>query len=322
MKIVILDGHSIAQDDLDWEPVSKYGKVICYDRTPHDEDETVRRIGDAQIVLDSKVPITRAVMERCPNLKYIGVMATGYNVIDIQAAEENHIVVTNVPGYATEAVAEFVFALLLHLTRNVAVCSDSVQRGKWCESPDFWYLPAPQISLSGKTMGIIGFGQIGQKTAEIAQAFGMKVLVYTRHPRLESETAKLKFAALDELLEQADVVSLHCPLTEQTKYLIDEEKLRKMKKTAFLINTSRGPLIKERALKKALEEHWIQGAALDVIEKEPMEKDCLLLGLSNCVIAPHVAWGTKECRSNLIQILGDNIESFLNGSPVNQVKNK
>lgn len=319
MKIVILDGNTITQDDLNWDILRQFGEVTAYSSTPYQEDEVVKRIGDAELVLTSKVPITASVMERCPQMKYVGVTATGYNVVDVRSAALKGVTVTNVPGYGTETVAEFVFALLLHMTRQVSVCNDSVQRGDWCKSQDFCYLPSPQMSLFGKTMGIVGFGQIGQKTTQIAQAFGMKVMVYTRHPKKELETETLSFVSFPELLKEADVVSLHCPLTEETKYMMNEEAFRKMKPSAYLINTSRGPLVEEKALIKALKEDWIRGAALDVIEKEPMEEGCGLLGISNCVIAPHVAWATKECREVLIRIISENIKAYLDGNPVNVV---
>lgn len=319
MKIVILDGHTITQNDLNWDMLSQFGEVTAYDRTPYEEDETVKRIGEAELVMTSKVPITASIMERCPKMKYVGVTATGYNIVDVKAAAQRGVTVTNVPGYGTETVAEFVFALLLHMTRQVSVCADSVQKGDWCKCEDFCYLPSQQMSLFGKTMGIVGFGQIGRKTAEIARAFGMKVIVYTRHPKKELETDGLSFAPLSEVLRQADVLSLHCPLTEDTKYMMNEEAFRQMKPTAYLINTSRGPLVEEKSLIKALKEGWIKGAALDVIEKEPMTEDCQLLGIPNCVIVPHVAWATKESREILIRIIGENIKAYLAGNPVNVV---
>lgn len=319
MKIVILDGHTITQNDLNWDMLSQFGEVTAYDRTPYEEDETVKRIGEAELVMTSKVPITASIMDRCPKMKYVGVTATGYNIVDVKAAAQRGVTVTNVPGYGTETVAEFVFALLLHMTRQVSVCADSVQKGDWCKCEDFCYLPSQQMSLFGKTMGIVGFGQIGRKTAEIARAFGMKVIVYTRHPKKELETDGLSFAPLSEVLRQADVLSLHCPLTEDTKYMMNEEAFRQMKPTAYLINTSRGPLVEEQSLIKALKEGWIKGAALDVIEKEPMTEDCQLLGIPNCVIVPHVAWATKESREILIRIIGENIKAYLAGNPVNVV---
>lgn len=319
MKIVILDGHTITQNDLNWDMLSQFGEVTAYDRTPYEEDETVKRIGEAELVMTSKVPITASIMDRCPKMKYVGVTATGYNIVDVKAAAQRGVTVTNVPGYGTETVAEFVFALLLHMTRQVSVCADSVQKGDWCKCEDFCYLPSQQMSLFGKTMGIVGFGQIGRKTAEIARVFGMKVIVYTRHPKKELETDELSFAPLSEVLRQADVLSLHCPLTEDTKYMMNEEAFRQMKPTAYLINTSRGPLVEEQSLIKALKEGWIKGVALDVIEKEPMTEDCQLLGIPNCVIVPHVAWATKESREILIRIIGENIKAYLAGNPVNVV---
>ena len=322
MKIVILDGHTITQDDLTWDSLRRFGDLIMYDQTPYDEEETVKRIDDAQLVLVSKVPITASVIKRCPNLQYIGVTATGYNVVDVKAANERGIIVTNVPGYGTETVAEFVFALLLHMTRQVGLCAQSVERGEWCKSQDFCYLPTSQISLFGKVMGIVGFGQIGRKTAEIAQAFGMKVLVFTRHPNPKLETKTLSFVSLDELLSQSDIVSLHCPLTEDNYHMINEETLQKMKPSAYLINTSRGPLVNEDALRTALTKGWIKAAALDVIEQEPMDPKCPLLGIPNCVIVPHIAWATKECRELLIQMIQENIEAFFNKNPIHVVSVK
>lgn len=319
MKIVILDGYPITQKDLSWNSLCQFGEVTAYDRTPYEEQVVMERIGDAQLVLTSKVPITDRVMEQCPNMKYIGVTATGYNIIDVEAAARRGVTVTNVPGYGTETVAEFVFALLLHLTRQVSVFADSVQQGDWCRCEDFCYFPANQVSLSGKKMGIIGFGQIGRKTAEIAQAFGMKTLVFTGYPDKTIESEKLRFVTLEELLKQSDVVSLHCPLTEDRTHMMNEEAFRMMKPEAYLINTSRGALVEEEALAKALREGWIKGAAVDVIEQEPMREDCPLRGVPGCVIVPHVAWATKECRELLIQILGDNIREYLNGTPIHVV---
>jgi glycerate dehydrogenase len=316
MEIVILDGKTLIQNDLSWDSFEELGKVTMYDRTPYEEEEIVKRIGEAEVVLTNKVPITASIMDRCPNMKYVGVTATGYNVVDVRAAAERNVIVTNAPGYATDAVAEFVFAMLLHMTRQVSLCSESVHRGDWCNSEDFCYLPGPQTSLGNKTMGLIGYGQIGKRTAEIAQAFGMNILVYTRHPKKEEETRQLTFVSLEEVLTKADVVSLHCPLTEENKYLINETTLRQMKPEAYLINTSRGPLVEEKALAKALKEGWIKGAALDVIETEPMPEDCALLDAPNCILAPHVAWATKECRENLMKMVRNSIQAYLDGKPV------
>lgn len=319
MKIVILDGHTIVQDDMNWDSFRKFGEVTAYDRTPYEEDETVRRIDNAQIVLTSKVPITAAVMDRCPNMKYVGVTATGYNIVDVKAARERGVTVTNVPGYGTETVAEFAFALLLHMTRKVAKSEQTVRRGDWLKSIDFCYLPVTQESLFGKTMGVVGFGQIGRRVAELSKAFGMKVLVYTRHPDTKMESDDIKFVDFDQVLRESDVVSLHCPLTKENQHMMDEEAFKKMKPTAYLINTSRGPLVKEADLKKALEEGWIRGAALDVLEKEPMEENCPLIGVKNCVIVPHVAWATNECRSMLLTMLEENIKAYLSGHPIHVV---
>ncbi|MDO4554437.1 MAG: D-2-hydroxyacid dehydrogenase [Lachnospiraceae bacterium] len=319
MKIVVLDGHTIVQDDLNWDGLKKFGQITVYDQTPYEEDVTVERIGDADVVMVSKVPMTASVMDRCPNLRYIGVTATGYNIVDVNAAKARNIIVTNVPGYGTDAVAEFVFALLLHLTRQIGVCNESVKKGDWISCKDFCYLPCNQMSLNGKYMGIIGFGQIGRRTAQLAEAFGMKLLVYTRHPKKEEESENLTFVTLEELYQKADVISLHCPLTEENYHMIDKNALERMKKTAFLINTSRGPLIDEQALAEALLKGSIQAAALDVVEQEPMSPECPLKEIDNCIITPHIAWASNECRELLIESIIKNLEAFLNGAPVHVV---
>lgn len=319
MKIVVLDASTITQDDLNWDILKELGDLTDWVNTAHDEDSAAAHIGDADAALVSKVPITASLMDRCPNLKYIGVTATGYNNVDIQAAKERGIVVTNVPGYGTETVAEFAFSLLLHMTRKVAYMAETVERGDWLKSKEFCYFPCGQESLFGKTMGIVGFAAIGRKMAELAQAFGMKVVVHTNYPDREMESDRLRFVTFDELLKESDVVSLHCPLTEKRRHMMNEEAFSKMKKGAYFINTARGPLVDEKALAKALKEGWIKGAALDVLEVEPMREDCPLIGVPNCVIVPHVAWATYECRQKLIQIIYENLKAYSSGKPQNVV---
>lgn len=317
MKIVVLDGYVLNPGDLSWEPLHELGGTTVYERTP--PEKTVERIGGAEIVITNKTIIDRSVIEACPAMKYVGVLATGYNVVDLDAARERGIPVTNVPAYSTNAVGQFAIALLLEICHHIGVHDRSVKEGEWTNSPDFSYWKRPMIELDGKTMGIIGFGRIGRKTGQIAQALGMQVLASgsRKIPDLESET--MKYVGLDELLEKSDVISLHCPLMEQTRGIINRDNIARMKNGVIIINTSRGPLVVEEDLAEALNSGKVYAAGLDVVSVEPIRVDNPLLKARNCIITPHIAWAPIEARRRLMNIAVDNLRSFLAGSPVNVV---
>ncbi|SEL96867.1 D-2-hydroxyacid dehydrogenase [Parapedobacter koreensis] len=317
MKIVILDGYTLNPGDLTWEGLEKHGELKVYDRTAKDEIE--ERAKGAEVVLTNKVPLSEEVLDKLPDLKYIGVLATGYNIVDTDHAKKKSIVVTNVPGYGTTSVVQLTFALLLELCHRVQRHSDAVAEGKWSRSPDFCFWDYPLIELLGKTMGIIGFGDIGQKVADIATAFGMNILGYSRTETDQSHRKNFQWVSLDELFQQSDVVSIHCPLTPQTSGLINHITLAKMKKTAFLLNTSRGPIVNEADLATALNDGKIAGAGLDVLATEPPPSDNPLFAAKNCLITPHIAWATKEARSRLMEIVVSNFVAYLGGNPVNVV---
>jgi glycerate dehydrogenase len=308
MKIVVLDGHTLNPGDLSWDPLRKLGLCEIHERSS--PDEIVPRSASAEIVLTNKVPLNRAYMAAVPTLKYVGVTATGYNIVDVTAARERNIVVTNVPTYGTKSVAQMTFALLLELTQHVSHHAQTVRDRRWTRSPDFCYWDYPLIELDGLTIGIVGYGRIGQAVGELAQAFGMKVIAHTR---------KQSPADLGRLFRTSDVISLHCPLTPETKHLINAERLSWMKPTAFLLNTSRGPLIDEPALAKALNDELIAGAGLDVLEVEPPLADNPLFTAKNCFITPHIAWATRAARSRLMDASIDNVRAFLAGKPKNIV---
>jgi len=317
MKIVVLDGYALNPGDLSWEELEKIGELTVYDRTP--EDKILERIGDAEIVYTNKTPLTRETFDKAPNIKWVGVLATGYNIVDVEAAKEKGIPVANVPAYSTEAVAQMVFALLLEICHHVWEHSEAVKNGEWTNSKDFCFWKYPLIELAGKTMGIIGYGRIGQATARIAQAMGMKVLAYTRTVNKALESDTMKFVSFDELLEESDVISLHCPLFESTKGIINKESIAKMKDGVIIINTSRGPLVVEEDLAEALNSGKVYAAAVDVVSKEPISADNPLLKAKNIIITPHIAWAPKEARQRLMKIAVDNLIAFLNGKPVNVV---
>ena len=313
MKIVILDGYALNPGDLSWDALKKFGTVTYYDRTPT-EAEAIQRIGDAEIVLTNKVPITESLLAACPNIRLVCVLATGYNVVDCQAARSRNIPVCNVPSYSTEAVAQFTFALLLELCNQVGLHNQSVHGGEWTSCPDFCYWKSPLMELSGKTLGIIGYGRIGRTVAKIATAMGMKVLTHsrTKHPG-ESHVS------LDELLANSDVVTLHCPLFPETQGIINANTISKMKDGAILINTSRGPLIDEQAVADALAQGKLRGAAVDVVSKEPIPGNSPLLTAPNCIITPHIAWAPLETRQRLLDCVISNIQGFIDGKPQNVV---
>ena len=317
MKIVVLDGCAANCGDISWESIAKFGELKVYDRT--NRSEVVSRIGDAEIITTNKTVIDRDVIEACPKLRYIGVLATGYNVVDVEAAAEHGIVVTNVPAYSTDAVAQFTFALLLELANRVGDHDRSVKDGGWIRSKDFSYSVAPTMELAGKTLGIIGYGSIGRKVAEIAHAFGMKVLVNSRTKKKLPEEDWIRWTDRDELFAVSDVISIHCPLFPETAELINRETIALMKKSALIINTARGGCINERELAEALDDGRIAGAAVDVISVEPMAKDNPLLHAKNVIITPHIAWAPREVRRRLLDIAGENIGAFLDGKPINVV---
>lgn len=315
VKIVVLDGHALCAGDLTFDSLGSLGTLSVYDRTP--PEQVTERIGDAQIVLTNKVPITREVMEACANLSYIGVTATGYNVVDLSAASERGIVVTNAPSYSTQAVAQHVMALLLHDVSRVAQYDALVKRGMWTSSPDFCLYDAPMEEIAGKTLGIVGFGSIGRTVARMALAMDMRVLVYTPHSRLEG--SGVRFVALDELLALGDVITLHCPLTQETRGMIGREALAKMQPGVRVINTARGPLVDEEAMAQALRSGHVRCYMADVLSSEPPDAANPLLYAPNTVITPHVAWAPRQTRERLMAIVVENVRSYLAGAPVHVV---
>lgn len=316
MKIVVLDGHALNPGDLSWDALGELGELVVYDRTP--PALTLERAAGAEILIPNKVVLGAGELAALPGLRYIGVQATGVNIIDLEAARAHGIVVTNVPAYSTPSVAQQVFALLLELVRGVGRHAELVRQGAWSKCPDFTFWETPQVELAGKAFGIIGFGDIGRAVARIAAAFGMRVLVHTRTVDAAA-AAEVEFVEFDELIRTADVVSLHCPLTAQTERLINAACLARMKKSAYLINTGRGPLVDEAALAAALHGGVIAGAGLDVLVKEPPPQDNPLLAAPNCVITPHLAWATLAARQRLMATLVANVRAFLDGAPQNQV---
>ncbi|MCS7306007.1 MAG: D-2-hydroxyacid dehydrogenase [Thermoguttaceae bacterium] len=318
MKIVILDGYTVNPGDLSWGPIQQLGELVVYDRTP--AELVVQRAAEGEIVLTNKAVVSRSAIEQLACLRYIGVLATGYNIVDVEAARERGIPVTNVPTYATQSVAEAVFAHLLNLTHHTAEHAQGVRAGRWSACEDFCYWDWPLIDLAGLSLGIVGFGRIGQAVARIALAFQMQVLAYDSNPEVQKHLpAGVQWVELDELFAQSDVVSLHCPLTAQNERMVNARRLALMKPTAFLINTSRGGLIDEAALAEALNHGQIAGAGLDVLSIEPPPPDHPLLSARNCYITPHQAWATKAARQRLIQAAADNIRAFLTGKPQNVV---
>lgn len=317
MKLVVLDGYTLNPGDLSWGGIEKFGKLEVHDRTP--ESLVVERSLGAEIIFTNKTPIREAALSQLPDLKYIGVLATGYNVVDVDYAKQQGIMVANVPGYGTDSVVQMTFALLLELCQHVQRHSDSVRKGDWAASPDFCYWNYPLIELKDKTIGIIGFGNIGQKVADIATAFGMNVLAFSRTKSDQSHRKNFRWTELDELLQESDVVTVHCPLFPETQGIINKDSLRKMKSSAFFLNTSRGPLMVDRDLADALNEGIIAGAGIDVLSVEPPANDNPLFTAKNCLITPHIAWATKEARTRLMGIAENNLSSFLNDKPINIV---
>ena len=316
MNIVILDGYTANPGDLSWQGLEEIGEVTVYDRTK--ADETVARAADADIVLTNKVIISREIIAQLPRLKYIGVLATGYNVVDIEAAHKRGITVTNVPAYSTESVAQMVFAHLLTVTNRTEHYAIENRNGRWTKNPDFCYWDFPHMELAGKTFGIVGLGNIGRRVAEIATAFGMHVKALTSKSA-DALPANIEKATLKSILSTSDVLSLHCPLTDKTRHLINRETLRQMKPTAILINTGRGPLVDDQAVADALSGGRLAAFCADVLTEEPPKADNPLLKQPNAYMTPHIAWASKEARVRLVQVATDNVRAFINGRPQNMV---
>ncbi len=317
MKIVVLDGYVENPGDLSWDELKKLGDLVVHDRTSF--DRTLETIGDADYVYTNKTPITRETIEKAPNLKFIGMLSTGYNVVDVDAAKEKGIVVCNVPTYGTHAVAQYAIALLLELCHHIGHHDRRVKEGAWDKSIDWCFWDYPLIELADKTMGIIGLGKIGYATSKIAQALGMKVVAYDEYPNKSLETDTLKYVELDELFRESDVISLHCPLFESTKGIINKDNIAKMKDGVMIINNARGPLIVEEDLFEALVSGKVAGAGLDVLSVEPAPMSNVLMKAPNCIITPHISWAPKEARARLMDVAVNNLKEFINGNPVNVV---
>jgi len=316
MKIVVLDGYTLNPGDLSWDALAALGETAVYDRTP--ADEILARIGDAEAVYTNKTPLTRETIQACPNLKFIGVLATGYNVVDVAAAKERGIPVCNVPTYGTAAVGQFAIAMLLEICHHVAHHSEAVHEGRWSGNIDWCFWDYPLIELEGKTIGVVGFGRIGQRTGEIAKALGMRVLAYDSYPN-GAGRAIGTYVDLDTLLKESDVISLHCPLFPETKGIVNAASIAKMKNGVILLNNSRGPLIVEQDLADALNSGKVYAAGLDVVSEEPISPNNPLLSAKNCFITPHISWAPKESRARLMNIAVDNLFNWMNGKPTNVV---
>jgi glycerate dehydrogenase len=315
MRVVVLDGHTLNPGDISWEPLKELGRCDFYERSS--AGEVVPRLKGAEVALTNKVVIGREHIAQLPDLKYIGVTATGFNIVDVQAARELGVCVTNVPAYGTNSVAQATFSLLLELTNHVGHHAATVREGRWSRSPDFCYWDYPLVELAGLTLGIVGYGRIGQQVGRIGEAFGMKILATQNRPQPVPESVRV--VTLETLLKESDVVTLHCPLTPETKGLINRERLALMKPSAFLLNTSRGPLIVESDLADALHSGGLAGAALDVLATEPPPKEHPLFNAPNCYITPHQAWATQAARQRLMDVSVDNLRAYLHGAPRNVV---
>lgn len=315
MKIVILDGYTVSQDDLSWSVLDEFAEVEVYDRTS--AEDVVKRCKDAEMVLTNKVVLDSFTLNQLPRLMYIGVLATGYNVVDLEAAEKQSIVVTNIPAYSTKSVAQMVFSHLLNIVSMVGKYAESNREGEWTRSEDFCYLRHNLFELSGKRFGIVGLGNIGMEVAKIANAFDMEVLAYTS--KTDDLPYGIRRVSLDELFTSSDVISLHCPLNDETHHMVDAKRLKSMKPSAILINTGRGPLVKDDELVEALNANVIAAYGADVMTVEPPDADNQLLKAKNCYLTPHIAWATREARQRLMRICRDNIKAFLDGKPVNVV---
>lgn len=319
MKIVVLDGYTENPGDLSWEELEKLGQVTVYDRTSlTDEEEAIARIGDAEIVITNKTPITKRIIDTCSGIQYIAMLATGYNVVDYAYAGEKGIPLSNVPSYGTASVAQFAIAMLLELCHHVAYHSDTVHAGKWENCQDWCYWDYPLIELDGKTMGIIGFGRIGQQTGRIAKAIGMNILACDRYPN-ETGEAIARYVDMDTLFAESDVIALHCPLFPDTQGIINRSNIEKMKDGVMILNNSRGPLVVEQDLADALNSGKVSGAGLDVVSTEPIKGDNPLLKAKNCIITPHISWAPRESRQRIMDCTVENVKAFLAGSPIHVV---
>lgn len=317
MKIVVLDGYTLNPGDISWKGLEQLGETIIYDRTP--EDKVVERAQDADVLLTNKTVIAGGALSQLNSLKFISVLATGHNIVDTVTAKEMNIAVANVPGYGVDSVAQLTFALLLELCHHVQQHSDLVKGGKWSRTPDFSFWDYPLMELSGKTIGIIGFGNTGKKVADIATAFGMQILAASRTQTDQPGRSNFHWAELNELLERADVVTIHCPLVPETKGMVNKMNLNKMKPSAFILNTARGPIIVDEDLADALNNGIIAGAGIDVLAEEPPPLNNPLFKAKNCIITPHIAWATKEARQRLMDMTVKNVQAFLEGNPINVV---
>lgn len=319
MKIVILDGYTENPGDLSWEGFERLGRLTVYDRTSlTDPKEAIARIGDAEAIIINKTPITREILDVCPSVKYIGVLATGYNVVDVVAAKEKRISVCNIPTYGTAAVGQFAIALLMEICHHIGHHSEAVHAGRWQNNDDWCFWDYPLIELAGKTMGIIGFGRIGQTTGKIAKALGMNIIAYDEH-LTDSGKAIAEYVSLYALFADSDVISLHCPLFPSTEGIINKDNIEKMKDGVIILNNSRGPLIVEHDLADALNSGKVHAAGLDVVSSEPIKGDNPLLKAKNCIITPHISWAPIESRKRLMDIAVDNLRAFIDGKPINVV---
>lgn len=317
MKIVNLDGYTTNPGDLSWDGIKRFGDYTVYDRTP--ADKVIERAKGANILIINKTVVTKEILDALsPELEYIGLQSTGYNVVDCEYARKLGVTVCNIPSYSTNAVAQLVFAFILQITNEVTLHADAVRNGEWCRCEDFCFWKKPLTELAGKTIGIIGFGAIGQKVAQISKAFGMKILAYNPRPKSAADL-DVVFTDMDTLLKKSDIITCHCPLTSETKGLINAENIAKMKNSAIFINTSRGPVVDEKALADALNSSKIRAAGLDVLETEPARTDNPLLTAKNCYITPHIAWAALETRARLLKILEENLEAYISGKPQNVV---
>lgn len=317
MKIVNLDGYTTNPRDLSWDGIKRFGDYTVYDRTP--ADKVIERAKGANILIINKTVVTKEILDALsPDLEYIGLQSTGYNVVDCEYARKLGVTVCNIPSYSTNAVAQLVFAFILQITNEVTLHADAVRNGEWCRCEDFCFWKKPLTELAGKTIGIIGFGAIGQKVAQISKAFDMKILAYNPRPKSAADL-DVVFTDMDTLLKKSDIITCHCPLTSETKGLINAENIAKMKNSAIFINTSRGPVVDEKALADALNSSKIRAAGLDVLETEPARTDNPLLTAKNCYITPHIAWAALETRARLLKILEENLEAYISGKPQNVV---
>ena len=321
MEIVVLDGYTLNPGDLSWKSLESLGNVRVYDRTSlTDVNETVKRIGGAEIVFTNKTPMSAEVFERCRNIRYVGVLATGYNIVDIKSAKEHNVAVTNIPTYGTDAVGQFAIALLLEICHHIGHHDRAVHAGEWERNPDWCFWDYPLIELAGKTMGIMGFGRIGQATGKIAKALGMTVIANDKYPN-EKGAEIAEYVTRDELFSRADVISVHCPLFPSTEGIICRENIEKMKDGVIILNNSRGPLVVEQDLADALNSGKVYAAGVDVVSTEPIKSDNPLLSAKNCIITPHISWAPKESRKRLMDIAVNNLKEFLKGNPVNVINN-